>query len=398
MICKNNYNARTFSSVSQIPDIVWQQLACDTNLYFHKEYLQSLENNNTQIDFSYIVLVNKQQKAIAFATLQIIGFDVNSIKNDLEKLLRKVTAIARKIRLLPKEKPLKFLVCGNIFVSGEHGIFIKDGVDKNNTIKQLGKAIQSFASEHKDKEIAIFILKDFIKNSLFITNELLDYNYYSINVEPNMKLEINKSWNTFDDYLAALKTKFRVKAKKALHKSDTLHIIDITTKNIDRLLPKMTHLYEKVVSKADFNFGDFNLATYKNLIEKLGDCYILKAYYLEDTMIGFMSGLINGTSLDAHFVGIDYQYNREYAVYQRMLYEYIMIAIDKKLKTLNFARTASEIKSSVGAIPEDLTVYIRHKKSITNKLLRLFLTNLQPTKFNQKFPFKNIVIPNENNS
>ena len=398
MICKSHHNTLTFSSISEITYKVWQQLGCEDNIYFHKDYLQSLETNNPQIEFSYIVLLNEAKEAIAFSMLQIIDFDVNSIKNDLEKLLRKVTAIARKIRILPKEKPLKFLISGNVFVSGEHGIFIRKEIDKNKTIKQLGKAIQQFANDNSDKEIAIFILKDFIKESLFITDELLDFNYYPIQVEPNMTLSLKEEWETFDDYLAALKTKFRVKARKAFKQSSNIRIEDITEDNIEELLPKMTALYKRVVSRADFNLGDFNLNTYKDFITKFNGNYILKAYCLDDKMVGFMSGIINGNSLDAHFVGIDYQYNRKYAVYQRMLYDYITIAIDKKLSVLNFARTASEIKSSVGATPQDLTVYIRHKKSITNKLLKLFLMNIQPTRFNQKYPFKKVVIANENNS
>ena len=103
---------------------------------------------------------------------------------------------------------------------------------------------------------------------------------------------------------------------------------------------------------------------------------------------GFVSGVVNKNSLDAHFVGIDYQKNRTYAIYQRMLYEYIKIGISKKLKIINFGRTASEIKSSVGAIPQDLTMYLRHKKTIKNKILKLFLQRVQATPFQQKFPFK----------
>lgn len=398
MICKSNHNAKTFSGVTQIPEVIWKQLGCENNIYFHKDYLQSLEKNNPQIDFSYIVLLNEQKEAIAFSTLQIIDFDVDSIKNDLERLLRKVTAIARKMRILPKERPLKFLVSGNVFVSGEHGIFIKDGIDKNTTIKQLGTAIQNFANDNSDKDIAVFILKDFIKESLFITDELLSFNYYPIQVEPNMMFTLQEDWHTFDDYLAALKTKFRVKARKAFKQSSDILIEDINESNIEELLPKMTTLYKKVVSKADFNLGDFNLNTYKDLITKFNGNYILKAYCLDDKLVGFMSGMVNDTSLDAHFVGIDYQYNRKYAVYQRMLYDYITIAIEKKLHVLNFARTAGEIKSSVGATPQDLTIYIRHKKSITNKLLKLFLMHIQPTTFNQKYPFKKVSIANENNS
>ena len=71
-----------------------------------------------------------------------------------------------------------------------------------------------------------------------------------------------------------------------------------------------------------------------------------------------------------------------------LIYDYIQIAISKKIKLINFGRTASEIKSSVGAIPQDLTIYLRHKKSIPNKFLRLLLTNFEATPFSQKTPFK----------
>ena len=62
----------------------------------------------------------------------------------------------------------------------------------------------------------LFLLKDFINESLFITDELKEFNYHPFSVEPNMVFNIDENWKTFDDYLAAMKTKFRVKAKKAL--------------------------------------------------------------------------------------------------------------------------------------------------------------------------------------
>ena len=205
-----------------------------------------------------------------------------------------------------------------------------------------------------------------------------------------MLLNLKEDWRSFDDYLAALKTKFRVKAKKALQLSATLKIEDVTLENIENLLPEMTALYKKVSSKADFNLGDFNLETYISLKERLQDNYILKVYFLNGKVVGFMSGIVNQNSLDAHFVGIDYLLNKEYAIYQRMLYNYVEIAIEKRLKYLNFGRTASEIKSSIGAIPQDLTMYIRHKKSIKNRILKLFLQRIEPTPFHQKFPFKKV--------
>ncbi|MCG1035294.1 GNAT family N-acetyltransferase [Polaribacter sp. DS7-9] len=388
MCCSNTNTALFFSSIDEIPTQIWAELNCTKNIYFHPDYLKSLEKNHSEITFSYIVLVDKNNLPIAFASIKIVDFHLNSIKKEFEFLKN----IGRKLHVFSDKKILKLLICGNVFVSGEHGVFIKDNQDKKAIIKELAKNIQHFVNADKNfkNKIDAFLIKDFANESLLITDELKDFNYHPFSVEPNMKLKIDKNWQTFDDYLASMKTKFRVKAKKAFKQSINITFKEVTLKNIDKELPKMTDLYQKVTTNANFNLANFNLETYKSLKKQFGDNYILKTYWINNKIVGFISGIVNNNSLDAHFVGIDYHLNREHAIYQRMLYNYIEIGIEKKLRTINFGRTASEIKSSVGAEPEDLTMYLRHKKSITNKILKLFLQRVQPTPFQQKFPFKTV--------
>lgn len=383
-----NLNANYYSSVDEIPSKVWSSLNANENVYFKKSFLKSVEENHQNLGFFYVVLLDNNGNPKCFGSIQIIDFFFETVKNDLESFAKKVKEFGQKLHLFPKKKPFKLLICGNTFVSGEHGILIANGFDKKQIIKELAKAILNYVNSNDKYHIDAFLLKDFINESLSITNELKDFNYHPFSVEPNMVLHLDKSWNTFDDYLQALKTKFRVKAKKALKLSKSLSVKDVTKDSISQQLSDMEQLYKKVAKNASFNLSDFNLNTYKEFMYQLDNNYIIKTYYLEDKMVGFMSGVINNDSLDAHFVGIDYSLNRELAIYQRMLYDYIKIAIDNNSKTLNFGRTASEIKSSVGAEPQDLTMYLRHKKSITNKIIKLFLMRVQPTPFRQNLPFK----------
>ena len=288
--CNNTYNnAFYFSSVNDISDEIWQALGCTKNLYFNSNYLTALEKNNPQIGFSYIILVDDAKKPIALATVQIVDFYLESVQNGLQSMAEKIKYVGRKLRIIPSKKPLKILTCGNTFVSGEHGIFIKPNQDKKKVIKELAKSILHLVNtnEKLKKEISAFMLKDFIKESLFISDELLDYGYYSFNVEPNMVLNVAENWQSFNDYLAEMKTKFRVKAKKAMKQSADLQIEDVTAENIEELLPKMTSLYNTVADKAAFNLGSFDLKTYESLKENLGDNYILKAYCLGDTYSWF---------------------------------------------------------------------------------------------------------------
>ncbi len=389
-LCKNTQNTCYFSSVNEIPATVWEELQCGSNAYFHPKYLNSLEKNNLHISFAYVVLLDHQKKAIAFASIQIVNFQFNGIEKSMNKSFHNLKNIGKRIGLVSKLTPIRLLVCGNIFVSGEHGIFISENEDKQLVIKKLAKAISHLSKANKilTKDISIYLIKDFIKESLRITDELHDLNYYSFHVEPNMVLQLDKNWHTFQDYLDAMKTKFRIKAKRALKLSTDIVVKETSRENIKTMLPEISKLYKKVSAKADFNLGELNPETYSSLKKEFGEKYIFKTYWYQDTIVGFMSGIINIDSLDAHFVGIDYELNKNLAIYQKMLYDYVEIGIVNNLKRINFGRTAGEIKSSIGAVPEELTCYIRHKKSITNRFIKPFLNYIEPKPFAQKKPFK----------
>ena len=281
--CKNTNTALFFSAIDEIPSDIWDALGCKKNSYFHPNFLKSLEKNHPKIIFSYIVLMDGKKQPTAFASIKIIDFHLDSIKKDFPFL----RDIGRKIRVFPAKKPLKLLICGNTFVSGEHGIFIQEKQNKKAIIKELAESINHFVNSNRKlkKQIDAFLLKDYAEESLSITNELKKFNYHTFSVEPNMKLQLPENWQTFDDYLAAMKTKFRVKARKAFKQSADLRIEEVTLENIEQKLPKMTALYEKVASNAGFNLIDFNLETYKDLKERLGDNYILKTYWLDKKLL-----------------------------------------------------------------------------------------------------------------
>ncbi len=387
---KNNYSVRFFDSIKEVPPSIFEDLQCSTNLYFNPLYLEAIEKHNTQIHFLYMALFDSMQKPIGLCIIQIFNFYTNHLKNNLHPVRTWLDYIGQKLNILNAKKPIQIATCGNSFVSGEHGIYLKPGHDKKILLKYVADRLLHYSLEKKKGEHSIdaFIIKDFVKESIKASNSLLDMGYTSFQAEPNMTLQLQNSWNSFDHYLSAMKTKFRVKAKRALQKSSSLTIIDISVENIEQYLPEMTKFYRNISKNANFNLVNFNLETYIALKKNLGEKYFVKGYLLEKKLVGFASGIINKKNLDAHFVGINYTLNKEYSIYQRMLYEYVSIGISKKVKKINFGRTASEIKSSVGAIPEEMTIYIRHKKSIPNKIVSLLVHKIKPTDFNQKSPFK----------
>ena len=105
-------------------------------------------------------------------------------------------------------------------------------------------------------------------------------------------------------------------------------------------------------------------------------------------MVGFSSCFHFNNVVDANYVGIDYNYNKDYAVYQRMLYDFVELSICLNANELRLGRTAELIKSSMGALPVNMKLYVKHRNSISNKLLGPFVSSINPSKFELRSPFK----------
>jgi hypothetical protein len=76
-------------------------------------------------------------------------------------------------------------------------------------------------------------------------------------------------------------------------------------------------------------------------------------------------------------------------LYLNMLYDMVTYSINKKFKKVVFARTALEIKSSIGATPLKMYGLMQHSNKLINKKLDRMFDLLEPkTEWQQRHPFK----------
>ena len=203
------YSASVYTTTDAIKNDDWDSINAN-NTYFNKKFLKAFEISNPNISFRYIVIYNKSE-AIGLVNLQIItlGIDVILKNIKLSKLAKKV------VRLFLKKYPLKIMFCGNIFLSGEHGIYLRNNIDKKEAFLIISKTIKDLIRVSEYKPIHAVFIKDFYQKSLHITDNLMRFNYIKMPVEPNMVLKMNPRWKTFDDYKNDLKSKYRIKVNKA---------------------------------------------------------------------------------------------------------------------------------------------------------------------------------------
>lgn len=370
-----------YNNVSEIPQAYWDDLQCCTNIYYSPEFLKAFEIGNSDIEFNYVFIL-KNGEAIAFANTQLVTISIETIT----KNVKMAAWLRRIVNNMFCNNAIKVLFCGNVFLSGEYGTFLKDGEDKIDTFKALAIGIKKLSKRAKRLH-AIFI-KDFENESLYITQLLKGFDYTAMNVEPNMIVNLKPEWTSFEDYKAALKSKYRVKANKADSKSEALVVKLFTEDDIKTHQGQLQALYQNTIANADFNAQVLNLETYKYLKATYKELFIVKGYFLNNQLVGFLSAMKNKDYLDAHFIGIDYSNNKEYAIYPRILNDYVRLGIETQSKRINLGRTASEIKSTLGAEPETLTCYFKHRRKVPNAFVKPFIKNITIKTFKQHSPFK----------
>ena len=373
-------NSEIFKTVDSIPKSYWESLNCTSNIYYSPEFLKAFEIANTDIEFNYIFIL-KGEEAIAFANTQIVTIGIETITKNI--------AMSHKLRNVVNNlfcnNHIKVLFCGNVFLSGEYGTFLKEGEPKVETFRAIAKAVKKL---YRCKRLSTIFIKDFEDESLYITDHLKAFDYASMNVEPNMIIYLDSTWKSFEDYTSALKSKYRVKANRADTKSEVLESKLLSEDDIKTYLDELQALYQNTIDNADFNAQILNLNTYTHLKNTYKGNFIVKGYFLDGKLVGFLSAMQNGDHLDAHFIGIDYSNNKEYAIYPRILNDYVRLGIETKSSQINLGRTASEIKSTLGAQPKTLTCYCRHKYALPNKILKPFIKNVHIKTFKQHQPFK----------
>lgn len=383
---KNKFTRSIFKNVESIPKQDWERVRDGRNIYLSINYLSSLEiAMKDKIDFFYEISYNLDEKPVLISVFQLVQF-VDKRKVYSAQLCKLSYHLSKK---LTEALTINVLVCGSVFADGENGFLWSDLISPEEAMEEIDNVTKHLKTEEKIKDKAsVTLFKDFWPTSSPVADKLKAFSYRDFMVDVNMVLDIHESWVSFEDYLASMKTKFRTRAKSVYKKSSDLKIKELNTSEIIENKDRLQELFDNVLEKSDFSFGNLDVRSFIEFSTNLNDEFTITGAYLNEELVGFSTSFLNGDSLEANYVGLDYSFNTEHNVYQRLLYNYVEQAIAVKVKDLQLGRTSELIKSSIGALPTNMKLYIKHKSSVSNLLLKPIIQSISPSEFELRQPFK----------
>ena len=385
-MAKNIFTRSIFKDVESIPKQDWEKVRGDINIYLSTSYLSSLEDAmKDKIDFFYEISYNSENKPVLISVFQLVQF-IDKRKAYSKQLCKLSYHLSKK---LTDALTINVLVCGSVFADGENGFLWNDLITPKEAMEEIDNVTKHLKLEEKIKEKAsVTLFKDFWPESSPVADQLKEFSYRDFMVDVNMVLDIHSSWVSFEDYLASMKTKFRTRAKSVYKKSNDLVLKELNTSEVIEKQERLQELFDNVLEKSDFSFGNLNVSSFVEFSKNLSAEFTIIGAFLKDELVGFSTSFLNGESLEANYVGLDYTYNTEYNVYQRLLYNYVEQAITIDVNDLHLGRTSELIKSSIGALPTNMKLYIKHKSSVSNLLLKPIIQSISPSEFELRKPFK----------
>jgi len=377
---------RFYDSITKIPAINWEEFETENRIFFSIAYLKTIEETmNKEIIFRYIVFFDQQSNPIGFAVTQLISTNTKEFENQ-----ELPCSLGQGVKnTLLNNMDITILVCGNIFSCGEHGfIFNKNLISANEAYKCLAKALRDTKKIENSEKPSFILVKEFWPKSFENSDYIKGEEFRELHIDVNMVVRIQPEWDSFEDYLLSMRTKYRTRAKKVLSNSEDLVIKDFNESEISTYEKKINELYSSVIDKASFKLGNLNAYVLKELKTTLQDNFIFKAYFLKNEIIGFTTCFIQEQTVESFHIGFDYNFKNSHNIYQRMLYDYMDLAIKNNVQELHLGRTAETIKSCIGAEPVGMKLYVRHRNSVSNTLLKPLAEFITPNTYETRSPFK----------
>ncbi len=285
----------------------------------------------------------------------------------------------------------QLLSVGNMMLTGENLLAKESNITWEEAFNELQNAVKEISRicKKEKKKIGLILYKDFYSELNKKTQKLLPSSYLNIKVQPNMIMDIPSEWNTSDDYLNAMKSKYRIRAKRAFKKLGKVEIKNLSLEEVISLQENIYNLYLNVASEAIFSAYEMPKNYFTELKRQMPNDYHIFGCFLHGELVSFYGVIDNHPILETGFLGYDPKYLHSHQLYLNMLYRMIEFGIEHNYSRIIFSRTALEIKSSVGAVPIETFDFIEHTQPIFNQILRKSFSYFSPKmEWEQRHPFK----------
>ncbi len=154
---------------------------------------------------------------------------------------------------------------------------------------------------------------------------------------------------------------------------------------------KIKNLFNQVVSKQTVRMGLIGENYFYEYKKRFPEEFTFIGYYFNTNLVAFATYIDHSKILEIHYIGINYNFNKELMIYFNILVNGLERAIQNKKEQLELGRTAREAKANIGGKAVYFNDYININGRLANFLSQKFTAYFQSEmgeEWAEKHPFR----------
>jgi hypothetical protein len=210
----------------------------------------------------------------------------------------------------------------------------------------------------------------------------------TVEAEPFMNLTLQPEWQNFEDYVQAMSSKYRVRTKKVLSTSQSYESRKLKHTEANEWIPQCAQMLGHTLKDKTLAISPKLSLMLHTFVRSMREKFKVWGYYKEGQLCGFISAIESEHGLYAMHLGLT-DSAAEDQLYQRMMYDVIAYGIQEKDEFVCLGRTATEIKSTMGATPIENSYVLYARGRFLRGILQLYAKRFHRVKSYQlRNPFK----------
>ena len=243
----------------------------------------------------------------------------------------------------------RIAVLGQLLTSGAGTVVGLDALPVRESVALLDALSQRLTVQSNG--ISAVVLKDLFATDSDCDRALRKRGYVDLPADPVMELDVS-GYTDLDDYLSQLSSKYRVRYRRARAKLGTIERRPLGGELTEEQVDGLYALHRITRQGAEVNFVELDRA-YLSYLVTHGR---VVGYFDGNALVGFTTAVLDGSRYYAHFLGLEDSYKYSHHLYHNMLFDLLDAAIGSPATTIDYGRTALEIKSSLGAVPRNYAI------------------------------------------
>lgn len=353
------YHLKVFRSISRIEAEEWDRVSNGKELARSHAYLSAVEEASVNDAEYFYPVIYRNGSPVAHCCVYTISTDFQQM---LPRFFQKMVSVLRK--KWPRLLVVKVTESCSPLVA-DHSISTAEDEDKDYLITRIGQAIEDISVQENSP---LIVIRD------FLTTDRKDFDVLcgqGFNVVSNMPLaRINVRWESYDEYLDAMRSRYRKDVKRRLKRAERTGQRVKKIENFGQLASTWVKQAAVVFENTKgFKREKLEQAYYQKIDHKLGPDSELLAVERNGELVAHGMLVNDAENTTATYFGREP--GKPNSEWFQLMNEVIRTGINRKSSYINLGLGSYDAKANVGAEMEPLFVYSKCRYRLINWLMKL---------------------------